>query len=470
MPLKTIAIIGRPNVGKSTFFNRLARRRIAIVNDTPGVTRDRIFFEMEIMPAIPVRITDTGGLEPTTDDYILSQMRTQTLLALKDADLVVMMVDADQGLTAMDQEVADVIRKSGKPAILLANKVDIKKAVHNIHDFHSLGFLEMIPISAAHGTGVEEFRETVVKLLDLAPLPHLLDRDKDKSPQKKDQAEEPELPGEFRIAIIGKPNVGKSSLLNRLLGEERVLVSDMPGTTRDAIDVTLRYHGQEYRFVDTAGIRRRAKVHEFVEKISVIQAQKNIERSDIVLFLVDSSEDPSLQDASVSGYAHNHYKNVIVLFNKWDLVEKSTGTAKKLEQDMRQRMKFLKYAPVLFISAKTGQRVNRILPKVRELLTTSSRKIPTARLNKVLEEVIARHRPPAERGRPYRFYYMTQTGTLPITFTVFTNSSKEPHFSYQRYLENELRTAFELDEVPVKIIYKPRPKRSRPGSKTGSRP
>ncbi len=466
MPLKTIAIIGRPNVGKSTFFNRLARRRVAIVNDTPGVTRDRIFFETEILPAIPVRITDTGGLEPTTDDYILSQMRTQTLLALQDADLVVMMVDADQGLTAMDQEVADVIRKSGKPAILLANKVDIKKAVHNVHDFHTLGFLEMIPISAAHGTGLEEFRETVVKLLDLAPLPHLLDRDKNRKKQDDDEA--PEFPAEFRIAIIGKPNVGKSSLLNRLLGEDRVLVSDMPGTTRDAIDVRLRYHGQDYRFVDTAGIRRRAKVHEFVEKISVIQAQKNIERSDVVLFLVDSSADPSLQDANISGYAHNHYKNVIVLFNKWDLVEKDTGTAKKLAQEMRQRMKFLKYAPVLFISAKTGQRVNRIFPKIRELLTTSSRKIPTAKLNKILEEVVTRHRPPAERGRPYRFYYMTQTGTLPITFTVFTNSIKEPHFSYQRYLENELRSAFELDEVPVKIIYKPRPKRNRPG-KTGGR-
>lgn len=462
-----IAIIGRPNVGKSTFFNRLARKRLAIVNDTPGVTRDRIFFDIEILPAIPVRITDTGGLEPTTDDYILSQMRTQTLQALARADLVVMMVDAEQGLTAMDQEVADVIRRSGKPTLLLANKIDIRKAAHNIHDFHELGFSPMIPVSAAHGNGMDDFREAVVSVLGLTPLPHLLESDN--QPEPPHETGEPQQPSEYRISIIGKPNVGKSSLLNRLLGEERVLVSEMPGTTRDAIDVRLKYHGQEYRIVDTAGIRRRARVHEFVERISVIQAQKNIERSDVVLFLVDSSEDPSLQDANISGYAHNHHKTVIVLFNKWDLVEKDTGTARKLEKQMRQRMKFLKYAPVLFISAKTGQRINRIFPKIRELLDISEKRIPTAKLNQVLETVVTRHRPPTERGRPYRFYYMTQTGTLPQTFTVFTNSSKEPHFSYQRYLENELREAFGLDEVPLRIIYRPRPKRERPSKRRSRR-
>ncbi len=444
-----IALIGRPNVGKSTLFNRLIRKRLAIVNDTPGVTRDRIFHEIELEPGIPVLLTDTGGLEPTTSDHILAQMRTQTLTALADADLIIMIVDAKEGVTAMDEEVADVIRRAAKPVILAANKVDVKGAVHNISDFYGLGFEPMIPISSAHGDGMDRLRETAVEILGLEPS------------FADDEEPAEDRPRDYRISIIGKPNVGKSSLLNRMLGEDRVLVSDMPGTTRDAIDTTLRYHGTTYRVVDTAGIRRKSKVHDVVEKVSVLQAQKNIERSDVVLMLVDSSEDPSLQDANISGYAHNHYKNVIILFNKWDLVEKDTGTVKKFEQQLRQRMKFLKHAPILFISAKTGQRVSRIFPLIEEQIRLSTTRLQTAKLNNFLEAATRKHRPPLQSGRTFKFYYMTQTGTLPLSFALFTNSSKAPHFSYQRYLENELRTTFGLEQVPLKLTYRARTRHER---------
>jgi len=447
-----IAVVGRPNVGKSTLFNRLTRQRKAIVHNQPGITRDRIYHPVELFPGCMVRLVDTGGLEPSTDDYILSQMRTQSLAAVMEADVIVLLVDATEGITAMDEEVADVVRRSGKPVVLAVNKVDVKGAVHGIHDFYSLGFEQMIPISSAHGDGMDRLRHAIADALGLDPdQPPATDRQEAETPESRP----------VHISIIGKPNVGKSSLLNRLLGEDRALVSDLPGTTRDPVDADIRYHGRTFRFVDTAGIRRRAKVKEFVEKISVVQAQKNIERSDVVLMLVDSSQDASLQDANISGYAHNHYKNVIILFNKWDLVEKDTRTVKKYEEQLRQKMKFLKYAPILFISAKTGQRVNRIFPLIESLLATGSRRIPTAALNRFLEDAVQKHRPPAERGRHYKFYYMTQTGTLPQTFTVFTNSSNPPHFSYVRYLENGIRDTFDLQTVPIRLQFKPRPRRER---------
>ncbi len=445
--LPVIAIIGRPNVGKSTLFNRLIKQRKAIVNNMPGVTRDRIFHEIELSPGIPVLLTDTGGLEPSTSDYILSQMRTQTLTALRESDLIIMMVDADQGITAMDVEVAGVVRKAARPVILAANKVDIKGARHNVSDFYQLGFKEMVPISSAHGDGMGKLKEKIISELHLSPLPEREETEEEISPLS---------PSEFSISIIGKPNVGKSSLLNRLLGEDRALVSDMPGTTRDSVDAIVKYHGRSYRFIDTAGIRRKAKVSHFVEKISVLHAQKNIEQSDFVLMLIDSGGDTSLQDANISGYAHNHHKNVIILFNKWDLVEKDTHTVKKIEEQMRQRMKFLKYAPILFISAKTGQRVNRILPLIDRIAEQATRKLSTSRLNQCLSNAVSRHRPPAQSGRFLKFFYITQTGTMPQTFTIFTNSKKPPHFSYQRYLENSLRDEFKLTEVPLRLIFRNR--------------
>ncbi len=449
-----IAIIGRPNVGKSTLFNRLIKKRKAIVNDMPGVTRDRIFHEVELDTGVHVLLTDTGGLEPSTSDYILSQMRTQTLKALMESDLIVMMVDANQGLTAMDIEVADVVRKAARPVILAANKVDIKGATHNISDFYQLGFQEMIPVSSAHGDGMGNLKEKIMAMLQLEAVPE----------DEESQGEEthPDTPQEYAISIIGKPNVGKSSLLNRLLGENRALVSDIPGTTRDAVDAQLKYHGRTFRFIDTAGIRRKSKVSNFVEKISVIHAQKNIEQSDFVLMLIDSGQDTSLQDANISGYAHNLFKNVIILFNKWDLVEKDTKTVKKYEEQLRQRMKFLKYAPILFISAKTGQRVTRILPLIDRITEQATRKIPTSKLNQFLTTATTRHKPPTQSGRFLKFFYVTQTGTMPQTFTFFTNSRKQPHFSYQRYLENVLRDEFKLTDVPVRLIFKNRRENPEP--------
>ena len=454
--LPVIAIIGRPNVGKSTLFNRLIKIRKAIVNDMPGVTRDRIFHEVELATGVPVLFTDTGGLEPSTSNYILSQMRTQTLTALAESDLIVMMVDADQGLTAMDIEVADVVRKAARPVILAANKVDIKGAAHNISDFYQLGFQEMLPISSAHGDGMGSLKEKIMTMLHLEPV--------EESEENDTEEIETELPTEYAISIIGKPNVGKSSLLNRLLGENRALVSDIPGTTRDAVDAKLRYHGRTFRIIDTAGIRRKSKVSNFVEKISVLHAQQNIEKSDFVLMLIDSSQDTSLQDANISGYAHNLHKNVIILFNKWDLVEKDTGTVKKFEEQMRQRMKFLKYAPILFISAKTGQRATRILPLIDQITEQATRKIPTSRLNQFLINITQKHRPPTQGSRFLKFFYITQTGIMPLTFTIFTNSRKQPHFSYQRYIENSLRSEFKLTDVPIKLIFKNR----RPTTETKS--
>lgn len=446
--LPVIAIIGRPNVGKSTLFNRLIKKRKAIVNDMPGVTRDRIFHEVELDIGVPVLLADTGGLEPSTSDYILSQMRVQTLTALRESDLIVMLVDANQGLTAMDIEVADVVRKAARPVILAANKVDIKGATHNVSDFYQLGFMEMIPISSAHGDGMGRLKEQIMEMLQLKPVPE--------GEETLPEETHSDIPHEYAISIIGKPNVGKSSLLNRLLGEERALVSDIPGTTRDPVDSKLKYHGRTFRIVDTAGIRRKAKISNFVEKISVLNAQKNIEKSDFVLMLIDSSQDTSLQDANISGYAHDLYRNVIILFNKWDLVEKDTQTVKKYEEQMRQRMKFLKYAPILFISAKTGQRVTRILPLIDQITEQATQKFSTSRLNQFLTDTTRKHMPPTQGSRFLKFFYITQTGTMPQTFTIFTNSKKQPHFSYQRYLENSLRSEFKLTDIPVRLVFRSR--------------
>ncbi len=437
-----VAIVGRPNVGKSTLFNRLARRRKAIVNNMPGVTRDRIYHKITLPDGKIANLVDTGGLEPTTDDYILSQMKTQTLKGIEEADVIVMIVDGHAGLTAMDEEVADVLRRSGKPVIVAVNKVDLKGAKDNIVDFYSLGFEHYTTISAEHGTGVEELLEIVSEYLE--------DIDDDEETGED----------EIRISIIGKPNVGKSSLLNRIIGEERALVSDLAGTTRDAIDAVFKYNGKTYRIIDTAGIRKKKKVKHFVEKISVLLAQKNIKRSDVVLMLIDSTGDPTLLDANIAGFAHNNYKNVIIVFNKWDLVEKDTDTVKEYERVLKQRMKFLDYAPVVFISAKTGQRVKRLFKIIDEVMEQATKEIKTSELNKFLEEVSRKHKAPPVRKKPFKMYYITQTGVLPQTFTIFTNSQYPPHFSYHRYIENQLREKFGLTNVPIKLIFTKKPGRN----------
>jgi GTP-binding protein len=423
----------------------MVKKRLAIVNDMPGVTRDRIYHKVELDEGIEILLTDTGGLEPTTNDYILAEMKTQTVKALQEADLVMMMVDGNEGLTAMDEEVADLIRKNAKQVLLLVNKIDIKGAVHNVSDFYSLGFEDMIPVSSAHGDGLSSVKEAIIDKLNLR---------NNKEPNKKKSDKEQV----YNISIIGKPNVGKSSLLNRIIGEDRVLVSDLAGTTRDAIDVSFKRKGKTYKIIDTAGIRRKAKVKDFVEKISVLQAQKNIEKSDVVLMLVDSGDDPSLQDANIVGYAHNHYKNVIILFNKWDLVQKDTHTVKKVEATLRQKMKFLKYAPILFISAKTGQRVTKIFDLIENLIEQSTKKITTSKLNDFLAAVKKRHKAPTSKmGKHFKMYYITQTGTLPVSFKIFTNTKYQPHFSYARYIENELRKEFGFKNIPLKIEFIKKP-------------
>lgn len=439
---KIVAIIGRPNVGKSTLFNRFVKKRVAIVNNMPGVTRDRIYQKIELDENIHVLLTDTGGLEPNTDDYILSEMKNQTVYALQEADLVLMMVDGNEGITAMDEEVASLIRKNAEKVMLLVNKVDIKGAVHNVSDFYSLGFEDMIPISSAHGDGISNLKRKIIEKLDL-----------EESTQSEKEEE-----SIYNISIIGKPNVGKSSLVNKIIGEERVLVSDLAGTTRDAIDVQFKCRGQKYKLIDTAGIRKKSKVKDFVEKISVLQAQKNIEKSDVVLMLIDSNDDPSLQDANIVGYAHNHYKNVIIVFNKWDLVEKDTHTVKKVEESMRQKMKFLKYAPIIFISAKTGQRVTKIFELIENIMEQANKKIPTSKLNNFLAEIKKKHKAPTSKtGKHFKMYYITQTGQNPITFRVFTNTKYQPHFSYARYFENSIRKEFGFKNVPIKIDFVKKP-------------
>ncbi len=430
-----VAIVGRPNVGKSTLFNRLAKRRKAIVNNMPGVTRDRIYHKITLPDGKIANLVDTGGLEPSTDDYILSQMKTQTLKGIEEADVIIMMVDGNAGLTAMDEEVADVLRKSGKNVIVAVNKVDLKGAKENIVDFYSLGFENYVSISAEHGTGVYELLEAVSPYLD-------------------EIEEDEKVEEEIKISIIGKPNVGKSSLLNKIIGEERALVSDLAGTTRDSVDAVFKYNGKTYRIIDTAGIRKKKKVKNFVEKISVLLAQKNILRSDVVLMLIDSTSDTTLLDANIAGFAHNNYKNVIIVFNKWDLVEKDTDTVKKYEAALKQRMKFLDYAPVVFISAKTGQRVKRLFKIIDEVMEQATKEIKTSELNKFLEEVASKHKAPPVRKKPFKMYYITQTGILPQTFTIFTNSQYPPHFSYERYLENQLRERFNLKNVPIKLIFR----------------
>lgn len=442
---KIVAIIGRPNVGKSTLFNRFVKKRMAIVNNMPGVTRDRIYQKIELDENIHVLLTDTGGLEPNTNDYILSEMRTQTVVALEEADLVMMMVDGNEGITAMDEEVASLIRKTSKKTLLLVNKIDIKGAVHNVSDFYSLGFDDMIPISSAHGEGIAGLKEIIINRLNLKE-------------KVQNESENNIIPVIHNISIIGKPNVGKSSLLNKIIGEERVLVSEMAGTTRDSIDVQFKCRGQEYKIVDTAGIRKKSKVRDFVEKVSVLQAQKNIENSEVVLMLIDSGDDPSLQDANIVGHAHNHFKNVIIVFNKWDLVEKDTHTVKKVEESLRQKMKFLKYAPIVFISSKTGQRVTKIFEIIENLMAQSSKKIPTSKLNNFLIEIKKKHKAPASKmGKQFKMYYITQTGTNPMTFRIFTNTKFQPHFSYSRYIENSIRDEFGLKNVPVKVVFVKKP-------------
>ncbi len=431
-----VAIVGRPNVGKSTLFNALAGRRISIVQETPGVTRDRIYADVEWLDKRFTMI-DTGGIEPESADVILSQMREQAQIAIDTADVIVFMTDVRQGLVDADSKVADMLRRSKKPVIMAVNKVDDQKLNMDVYEFYNLGMGDPLPISASGKLGLGD----------------LLDRIVESFPEGAGEEEEDEIP---HIAIIGKPNVGKSSIINKILGQDRVIVSDIAGTTRDAVDTGVSWNGQEYVFIDTAGLRRKNKVKEDLERYSVIRAVAAVERADVVLVVIDAAEGVTVQDAKIAGIAHEKGKGVIVLVNKWDLIEKTDKTIYKYTDEIREVLSFMPYAKLLFISAKTGQRIPRMFETIDAVIQNHALRVQTGVLNEILTEATALHQPPSDKGKRLKIYYMTQVSVKPPTFVFFVNSKKLMHFSYTRYLENRIRDAFGFEGTPLRFIIRER--------------
>lgn len=428
-----VAIVGKPNVGKSTLFNYLAGKRISIVEDTPGVTRDRVYAETN-WRGRDFTLIDTGGIEPNTNDVILSQMREQANLAIAMADVIVFLTDVKQGVTAADQDIAVMLKKAKKPVVLVCNKADnFQKDRHEIYEFYNLGLGEPFPISAANALGIGD----------------VLDEIYEKFPPQDDKEEEKNV---IKVAVIGKPNVGKSSLINKILGENRSIVSDVAGTTRDAIDTNFQNEMGNYVLIDTAGIRKKSKVTESIEKFSIMRTLLAIERSDVCLMMIDAEEGVTDQDAKIAGEAHEAGKGVIIVVNKWDLVEKETGTLENYKKEIYARLKYLSYAPILFISAKTGQRVNKLFELINSAYEQNTRRIPTATLNQVINEAIALVQPPSDKGKRLKILYGTQCATRPPTFIVFVNDKDLFHFSYERYLVNQLRKEFGFEGTPVRII------------------
>ena len=428
-----VAIVGRPNVGKSMLFNRLVGQRLSIVEDTPGVTRDRLYAECEWCGR-KFDIVDTGGIEPTTDSEILLFMREQARIAIDQATVIVLVTDLRTGVTAADQDVANMLLRAKKPVVLAVNKADSTGATDpGVYEFYSLGLGDPIPTSAVHGHGTGDLLDECLKYF----------------PPADEEEEEEDL---IKVAIIGKPNVGKSSLLNHILGEKRVIVSDVAGTTRDAVDSVYENEMGRYLFIDTAGIRRKSKVDERVEKFSVMRAQLAIERADVCLILIDARDGVTDQDTKIAGLAHEAGKASIIVVNKWDLVEKETGTMEKMRKDIMRDLSFMSYAPILFISALTGQRTNRIFELINFVNDQSNMRISTGMLNNVLADAQARVQPPTDKGRRLKIYYMTQTGIKPPNFVIFCNSRELFHFSYQRYLENQIRAVFGLEGTPVRLV------------------
>ncbi len=428
-----VAIIGKPNVGKSTFFNYLAGSRISIVQDTPGVTRDRIYAETN-WRGRDFTLIDTGGIEPDSDDIILSQMREQANLAIAMADVIIFLTDIRQGVTAADKEIALMLKKSGKPIVLVCNKADnIEKDKDEIYEFYNLGIGEPYPISATNAIGIGD----------------VLDAIYDKFP-KSDENENDD--NKIKVAVIGKPNVGKSSLINKILGENRAIVSDIAGTTRDAIDSEFENEKGKYVLIDTAGVRKKSKIKESIEKYSIMRTLLAIERADVCLMMIDAVEGVTDQDAKIAGEAHEAGKGVIIVVNKWDAVEKETGTLEQYKKDIYQKLKYLSYAPIIFISALTGQRVNKLFDLINHVAEQNALRITTSVLNQVINEAIAIVQPPSDKGRRLRIYYGTQVSTKPPTFVVFVNNKQLFHFSYERYLVNQIRKEFGLEGTPIRII------------------
>ena len=428
-----VALIGKPNVGKSTFFNYLVGSRISIVEDTPGVTRDRIYAETN-WRGRDFTLIDTGGIEPDSDDIILSQMREQADLAINMADVIIFLTDVKQGVTAADREIAVMLKKSKKPIVLVCNKVDnFEKDKNEVYEFYNLGIGEPHPLSATNGLGIGD----------------ILDAIYEKFP-KNDEGEEDD--NKIKVALIGKPNVGKSSLLNKILGENRSIVSDIAGTTRDAIDTEFENESGKYVFIDTAGVRKKSKIKENIEKYSIMRTLLAIERADVCLMMIDAVEGVTDQDAKIAGEAHEAGKGVIIVVNKWDAVEKETGTLEKYKKEVYQKLKYLSYAPIVFISALTGQRVNKLFDMINEVAEKNAFRISTSVLNQVINEAIAIVQPPSDKGKRLKIYYGTQVGSKPPTFVIFVNDKKLFHFSYERYLVNQIRKEFDLTGTPIRII------------------
>lgn len=432
-----VAIVGRPNVGKSTLFNVIAGDSIAIVKDTPGVTRDRIYADCSWLN-YNFTLIDTGGIEPDSSDVILSQMRDQAQIAIDTADVIIFLVDVRQGLTDADGKVADMLRRSQKPVVLCVNKVDsFKKMEADVYEFYNLGIGDPIPVSASNHQGVGD----------------LLGAVSDHFKKDGSESDDDDRP---RIAIVGRPNVGKSSIVNRLVGEKRVIVSDIAGTTRDAIDTPLKRNGREYILIDTAGLRRKSKIHEDLERYSIIRTVTAVERADVVVMVIDAAEGIAEQDAKIAGIAHERGKGVIIAVNKWDAVEKDDKTIYKMTEKIKQTLAYMPYAEFVFISAKTGQRLDKLFELIDMIIENQSMRIATGVLNEILAEAVAMQQPPSDKGRRLKIFYMTQISVKPPTFVVFVNDKKLMHYSYTRYIENQIRNAFGFRGTPLRFIIRER--------------
>ena len=432
-----VAIVGRPNVGKSTLFNALAGQRISIVKDTPGVTRDRIYADITWLDKSFTMI-DTGGIELETDDIILSRMRSQAETAIETADVIIFLVDVRQGLVDADYHVADMLRRSKKPIVLVVNKVDsFEKFMPDVYEFYNLGLGDPIPVSGSSRLGLGDMLDEVVKYFN----PEQLEEEDDDRP---------------RVAIIGKPNVGKSSIINKLLGEERVIVSDIAGTTRDAIDTPVVRNGREYVFIDTAGLRRKNKIKEEIERFSIIRTVRAVERCDVAVLVIDASEGVTEQDAKIAGIAHERGKGVIIAVNKWDKIEKNDKTMNKFTDDIKRTLSFMPYAELVFISAETGQRLPKLFDLIDMVIESQTLRVQTGVLNEILTEAMAMKQPPSDKGKRLRIYYMTQVSVKPPTFVMFINDKELMHFSYTRYIENQIRNTFGFRGTPVRFIARER--------------
>lgn len=434
-----VAIIGRPNVGKSTFFNYITGKRISIVEDTPGVTRDRIYAEAE-WRSRTFMLIDTGGIEPQSQEYILQQMKRQAELALETSDVIIFMVDAKDGLVAADREVATMLRKMGKPVVLAVNKVDnIGQPPPDVYEFYNLGLGDFVTISSSNGLGMGDVLDAVYSHFENI---------------SEEQYEEEVI----KVAVIGKPNAGKSSLINRILGEERVIVSDVPGTTRDAIDTFVTHGEDQYVFIDTAGIRKKSKIFENIERYSIMRSWTAIDRADVCLILIDANDGVTEQDTKIAGYAHDQGKATIVVVNKWDTIEKNTGTLEEYRKTVQEKLGFMLYAPIVFISAKTGQRVENLYEMIKFVANQAALRISTGMLNDVLNEAIAVVQPPSDKGKRLKIFYMTQASVKPPTFVLFINNKDLMHYSYERYLENQLRKSFGFEGTPIRFFLRERTK------------